>query len=109
MKQGNDFLRGVLAIDQIITKMLRISFKPPSAENLRQRRMLCEHLGFGRTKRCLRKSTRAAGAFADLQKDNNLNALSLGASEINICICISFDFRIDSKWQIVSCVRHVAF
>ena len=43
-RQGNYYLRAVLAIDQVVDRMLRIAYSPPIAENVCYRRWLCEYL-----------------------------------------------------------------
>ena len=59
-RQGNYFLRGVLAIDQAVDRMLRITHSPPLAENLCYRRWLCEYLAGSWTGRATSERMRAS-------------------------------------------------
>ena len=66
-RQGNYFLRGVLAIDKAVDRMLRITHSPPLAENLCYRRWLCEYLAGSWTGKGTSERTRASRV--SLQED----------------------------------------
>ena len=67
-RQGNYYLRAVLAIDEVLERMLRITHSPPIAENACHRRWLCEYLVF-KPWGARAVTAKAKAKFTQLQED----------------------------------------